>query len=81
MPQFLKNGTIRLLESSVENLNLSVEMIQKPQRIPIHDMNSYLSIPAGLLGISFELMCSSLIVQIYGEKRLLIKDKGYYKSL
>lgn len=80
MPQLLKNDTIRLLESSIENLNLCIEIIQRPQRIPLHDNSSYLSIPTGLLGISFELLCSALIVQIYSEKKLFIKENGYYKT-
>lgn len=80
MPQLLKRSTIRLIESSVENLNYCIEIIQKPNRIPIHYIDSFLSIPTGLLGISFELLCSAIVVQVHNDKKLLIRENGYYKT-
>jgi hypothetical protein len=79
MPRQLCKSTIRLLESGVEYLAICIESINKPLRIPMHDLMSYYSVPTGLLGISIELISSSILVQTYGEKALL-QPSGYYKT-
>lgn len=79
MPQLLCNSSIRLIESGVEYLSLSIETLRRPIRIPIHDSMSYYSIPTGLLGISIELICSSIMIQTYGEKKIFLPS-GQYKS-
>ncbi|NLD35702.1 MAG: hypothetical protein GX654_02430 [Desulfatiglans sp.] len=78
MPRMLSKPAIRLLEGSIENLSLCIEYINRPQRIPLHDQMSSLTVSTGLLGISIELVASAILVQTYGEKYLQLPS-GYYK--
>jgi len=79
MPKLLGSTTIRLLECAVENLSASIEAFGSPTRIPVHDISSVHSVAMGLVGISIEMISSSLLVQTFGERKLLLPT-GYFKS-
>lgn len=55
MPRLLKKDAIRLLEASVESLNLALVGLGLPQRVTLKEVSAQYSGAIGLIGASVEL--------------------------
>ena len=79
MPRLLKKDAIRLLEASVESLNLALVGLGLPQRVAFKEESAQYSAAIGLIGASAELAMAACLIQAFG-KQALVLPSGYYKS-
>lgn len=79
MPRLLKKDAIRLLEASVESLNLALVGLGLPQRVTLKEVSAQYSGAIGLIGASVELDMAGCVIQAFGKQALLLPT-GHYKS-
>ena len=71
MPQYLRTSSVRLLEASLEALNLAFIGLGMPVRRELRVASTQFAAPAGLIGAAVEQALSSILVQVLGEEALM----------
>lgn len=79
MPRLIKKDTIRLLEASIEALNLACIGLAIPKKKHPKSFVTLYSPEIGLIGVAAELAMSSLLVQSYG-MQILKADENRFKT-
>jgi hypothetical protein len=79
MPNYLRKDTIRLLEASVESINLAIIGLGLPRRFELREPTVYNAASIGLIGVSAELAMSAILIQVYGPSALELSN-GHFKS-
>lgn len=79
MPKFLKNESIRLLESGIEILTDAMFLTALPKRRVFRNEQVENSGTIGLVGASIEQIMSAILVETYDHQHLELKP-GYYKT-
>jgi len=79
MPSLLRKDAIRLLEASVNSLNLALIGLSLPLRNEPREHSSLYSSEIGLIGAAAEQAVNACITQVFGLKGLLTAD-GKFKS-
>ncbi len=79
MPQLLRKDTIRMLEASVESLNLAIIALGLPPRTHFRDEGVPYASAVGLIGTAAELSMSACLVQVGGQRSLLLPS-GQFKT-
>src|SRR5262249_30282059 len=79
MPRYLRKDSIRMLEASVESLNLAIIALGLPPRAHFRDKSVPYAIAVGLIGTAAELSMSACLVQVGGQRGLLLPT-GQFKT-
>lgn len=79
MPKLIKRDAIRLIEASIESLNLACFGLSIPKPNNYKSNNTIYAPEIGLIGVSAELAMSSVLVQSYGIQ-ILKADENRYKT-
>lgn len=79
MPRLLKKDTIRLLEASIESLNLAILGLGLPKRTELKDDSVRYASSIGLIGTAAELAMSATLVQTGNQKSLTLPS-GQFKT-
>jgi len=72
MPSLLRKDTIRLLEASVNSLNLALIGLSLPLRNEPREHSSLYSSEIGLIGAAAEQAVNACITQVFGLKGLSV---------
>ena len=79
MPQYLRNDSLRLLESSMESLALALTGLGMPTRRALRDPVSQNAPAIGLIGVAAEQAMSAVLVQTFGQE-IVKRPSGHYKA-
>ena len=79
MPTLLRYDTIRLLEASIEALQLAVGSLGSQKRIDFRQPTAEYSIEVGLIGAAAELSMAACLIQAYGPS-VIQWPSGKYKT-
>lgn len=79
LPKLLKRDAVRLMEASVESINLALVGLGLPRRVPIREESAQYAAQVGLIGAAAEQAMSSCLVQAFGEQSLIL-ESGQFKS-
>lgn len=79
MPTLLKHDTIRMLEASVNCLEIAIANLYHTRRISFKQPSAAFAPEIGLLGTCVELAMSACLIQTYGIQAIKL-DGGMYKT-
>jgi hypothetical protein len=79
MPSLLRRESIRLLEASIESLQLAVSSLGSQKRISFRQPQAEYSIEIGLIGAAAELAMGACLVQAYGSSAI-VWPTGQFKT-
>ena len=79
MPQLLRHDAVRLIEASVEALDIAVRSLSSTKRKQFREPSAEFSQEIGLIGASAEQAMAACIVHANGPQALL-RDNGSYKT-
>lgn len=80
MPLLLRHDAIRLLEASLESLQLAVSSIAVTKRWDFRESAARFAVEIGLLGTAAELAMAACLVQAFGPSVLSRAETGKYKT-